>query len=69
MIGTKAADLRQLLIAGYDQLKRRLTRRFGSAEVASEEILMEVPVEVAGAWNAVGGLPAPDGRTNAIREQ
>jgi RNA polymerase sigma-70 factor (ECF subfamily) len=28
--------LRQLLVSGYDELKRRLTRRFGSADVATE---------------------------------
>lgn len=30
------ASLRQLLVAGYDDLKRRLTCRFGSADMASE---------------------------------
>lgn len=30
--------LRQLLITGYDELKRRLTRRVGSADVAAEAL-------------------------------
>jgi RNA polymerase sigma-70 factor (ECF subfamily) len=36
MVGTGRAHLRHLLVAGYEELKRRLTRRFGSAEVATE---------------------------------
>jgi len=49
MVGTGAAHLRDMLIAGYDQLKRRLTRRFGSAEVATE-VLHET-------WLRLGQLP------------
>jgi RNA polymerase sigma-70 factor (ECF subfamily) len=30
------ASLRQLLVSGYDDLKRRLTRRFGSSDEATE---------------------------------
>jgi RNA polymerase sigma-70 factor, ECF subfamily len=36
MVETGRYSLRQLLIAGYDELARRLTRRFGSADVATE---------------------------------
>jgi RNA polymerase sigma-70 factor (ECF subfamily) len=31
-------SLRQVLISSYDELKRRLTRRFGSADVATEAL-------------------------------
>jgi RNA polymerase sigma-70 factor (ECF subfamily) len=33
---TERASLRQLLVSGYDDLKRRLTRRFGSSDEATE---------------------------------
>jgi RNA polymerase sigma-70 factor (ECF subfamily) len=36
MVETGRAFLRQLLVSGYDDLKRRLTRRFGSADMATE---------------------------------
>jgi RNA polymerase sigma-70 factor (ECF subfamily) len=36
MVATGRAFLRQLLVSSYDDLKRRLTRRFGSADMATE---------------------------------
>lgn len=36
MVETGRALLRRLLVSGYDDLRRRLTRRFGSAEEATE---------------------------------
>lgn len=36
MVETGRAFLRQLLVSGYDELKRRLTRRFGSSDEATE---------------------------------
>ena len=36
MVETGRTLLRQLLVSGYDDLRRRLTRRFGSVEVATE---------------------------------
>jgi RNA polymerase sigma-70 factor, ECF subfamily len=38
MVETSRATLRHLLLAGYDDLKRRLTRRLGSAELAGEAL-------------------------------
>jgi RNA polymerase sigma-70 factor (ECF subfamily) len=45
---TERASLRQLLVSGYDDLKRRLTRRFGSSDEATE-VLHET-------WLRVGQL-------------
>jgi RNA polymerase sigma-70 factor, ECF subfamily len=36
MVETARAALRQMLVAGYDDLKLRLTRRLGSADIAAE---------------------------------
>jgi RNA polymerase sigma-70 factor, ECF subfamily len=36
MVESGRALLRQLLVSGYEDLKRRLTRRFGSADMATE---------------------------------
>lgn len=38
MVETSRATLRHLLLAGYDDLKRRLARRLGSAELAGEAL-------------------------------
>src|SRR5262249_17370078 len=38
MAETSRAILRRLLVAGYDDLKRRLTRRLGSADLAAEAL-------------------------------
>lgn len=38
MVDTGRKLLRQLLVSGYDELKRRLTRRIGSADVAAEAL-------------------------------
>jgi RNA polymerase sigma-70 factor, ECF subfamily len=38
MVDTGRTFLRQLLVSGYDELKRRLTRRIGSADDATEAL-------------------------------
>lgn len=38
MVDTGRAHLRQLLLSGYEELKRRLTRRIGSADAAAEAL-------------------------------
>jgi RNA polymerase sigma-70 factor (ECF subfamily) len=57
MVETGRAFLRQLLVSSYDELKRRLTRRFGSPDEATE-VLHEIWLRL-GQVAEIGAIQRP----------